>query len=183
MRRSVFSLSLKTKSCSSRLHPVILSKIILFIPIFILAFLVLSSYNCNDDTTVHSSLAFGRSFNIPCSGVAWCSSDRKTTLARELAQQKDALYLDLESERDRAKLVDAELYLSSQRDKLVVLDEIHRVPGLFPVLRGIIDQSRFEGRKMASISCSVQHRSILCARVVRALPAELPIGNSALYGY
>ncbi len=71
----------------------------------------------------------------------------KTTLARKLAQQKDALYLDLESERDRAKLVDAELYLSSQRDKLVVLDEIHRVPGLFPVLRGIIDQNRFEGRK------------------------------------
>jgi predicted AAA+ superfamily ATPase len=69
----------------------------------------------------------------------------KTTLALQVAQGRPHVYLDLESERDRAKLAQAELYLEAHRDKLVVLDEVHRVPGLFPVLRGQIDQARREG--------------------------------------
>lgn len=70
----------------------------------------------------------------------------KTTLALEAAQGGLALYLDLESERDRARLAEPELYLAQHRDKLVILDEVHRAPGLFPVLRGQIDQARREGR-------------------------------------
>ena len=62
--------------------------------------------------------------------------------------QRDVLYLDLESEADRAKLAQPELYLADHADKLVILDEVHRTPGLFPVLRGLIDQARraAEGR-------------------------------------
>lgn len=72
----------------------------------------------------------------------------KTTLAREtLAIRKDSLYLDLESEQDRAKLSDPERYLELHQDELVVLDEVHRVPGLFPVLRGIVDENRRRGVK------------------------------------
>jgi len=71
----------------------------------------------------------------------------KTTLAMELARGMPVVYLDLESERDRAKLSEPELYLSGLHDKLVVLDEVHRVPSLFPVLRGQIDQARREGRR------------------------------------
>lgn len=70
----------------------------------------------------------------------------KTTLALEVGRQHNALYLDLESEQDRAKLSQPELYLSGHQDKLVILDEVHRAPGLFPVLRGLIDQSRRTGR-------------------------------------
>jgi predicted AAA+ superfamily ATPase len=71
----------------------------------------------------------------------------KTTLAIEAARASGLpwLYLDLESERDRAKLGQAELYLADQRGKLVVLDEVHRAPGLFPVLRGLIDENRRAG--------------------------------------
>lgn len=69
----------------------------------------------------------------------------KTTLA--LAVGGDALYLDLESEVDRAKLDQAELYLGDHTEKLVILDEVHRAPGLFPVLRGLIDRSRRGGKK------------------------------------
>lgn len=69
----------------------------------------------------------------------------KTTLA--LAVGADAVYLDLESEQDRAKLDQAELYLADHADKLVILDEVHRAPGLFPVLRGLIDRGRRAGRK------------------------------------
>lgn len=71
----------------------------------------------------------------------------KTTLALEVGKSRDALYLDLESEQDRAKLAQPELYLADHQDKLVILDEIHRAPNLFPVLRGLIDRGRRAGRK------------------------------------
>lgn len=71
----------------------------------------------------------------------------KTTLALEVAKTLPSIYLDLESERDRAKLAQAELYLTDHLDKLVILDEVHRAPGLFPVLRGLIDQARRNGKR------------------------------------
>ncbi len=72
----------------------------------------------------------------------------KTTLALEMAEAlKPAIYLDLESRGDRAKLADAELYLRDHEDKLVVLDEVHRVPELFQSLRGLIDKGRRRGRR------------------------------------
>lgn len=70
----------------------------------------------------------------------------KTTLALEVGRGFDALYLDLESEQDRAKLAQPELYLADHQDQLVILDEVHRAPGLFPVLRGLIDRARRAGR-------------------------------------
>ncbi len=69
----------------------------------------------------------------------------KTTLALASAGDRTSIYLDLESERDRAKLDEAELYLTAQLDRLVILDEVHRAPGLFPVLRGLIDTARRQG--------------------------------------
>ena len=71
----------------------------------------------------------------------------KTTLALQLAQQRASLYLDLQSSADRARLASPELYLADHVDKLVILDEIHHAPGLFPVLRGLIDRQRRAGRK------------------------------------
>lgn len=70
----------------------------------------------------------------------------KTTLALEVARNIPHVYLDLESDRDRGKLAQPELYLESHLDKLVIMDEVHRAPGLFPVLRGLIDQARRSGR-------------------------------------
>jgi uncharacterized protein len=71
----------------------------------------------------------------------------KTTLAQELAARTGALYLDLESEQDRTKLAEPELYLADHLDRLVILDEIHRAPGLFPILRGLIDRARRSRRR------------------------------------
>jgi predicted AAA+ superfamily ATPase len=70
----------------------------------------------------------------------------KTTLALQVGRDFGALYLDLESEEDRAKLAQPELYLADHQDQLVILDEVHRAPGLFPVLRGLIDRARRAGR-------------------------------------
>lgn len=70
----------------------------------------------------------------------------KTTLSLEIVKTRPAVYLDLESEADRAKLTDPALYLSQHANELVVLDEIQRVPELFRTLRGLIDAGRREGR-------------------------------------
>jgi predicted AAA+ superfamily ATPase len=70
----------------------------------------------------------------------------KTTLALEVARARPAVYLDLESEADRAKLSEPELYLSEHEDELVILDEIQRTPGLFRTLRGVVDAGRRRGR-------------------------------------
>ena len=71
----------------------------------------------------------------------------KTTLAREIEEERGALYLDLEDKEDREKLSDAKLFLSQFEDRLVVLDEIHRAPELFQTLRGMIDQGRRKGKR------------------------------------
>ncbi len=70
----------------------------------------------------------------------------KTTLALQLAASRDALYLDLENNEDRARLADPALFFEHAQDRLVILDEIHRMPDLFSVLRGVIDKGRRIGK-------------------------------------
>lgn len=70
----------------------------------------------------------------------------KTTLALAIAERRPSVYLDLESTADRARVAEPELYFADHAEELVILDEIHRVPGLFEALRGVIDKARREGR-------------------------------------
>ena len=70
----------------------------------------------------------------------------KTTLALAVADERKAVYLDLESEADRARLAEPELYFADHASELVILDEIQRAPGIFEALRGVIDQGRREGQ-------------------------------------
>ena len=71
----------------------------------------------------------------------------KTTLALAIGQQQNAIYLDLESPNDRSKLANPAAFLSAFEDRLVIMDEIHRVPDLFLTLRGLIDQGRARGNR------------------------------------
>ncbi len=64
----------------------------------------------------------------------------KTTLARSLAGDADSVYLDLEDPADLAKLDDAAGYLRGFRRRLVVIDEVQRAPGLFQLLRVLVDE-------------------------------------------
>ena len=68
----------------------------------------------------------------------------KTTLARAIARDRPSVYLDLEAEADRARLVEPSAYFDRHAGKLIVLDEIHRMPELFRELRGVIDRIRLE---------------------------------------
>ena len=66
----------------------------------------------------------------------------KTTLALAIGASRDAVYLDLENPDDRARLAFPVLFFEAVEDRLVILDEIHRMPDLFQSLRGIIDTGR-----------------------------------------
>ena len=70
----------------------------------------------------------------------------KTTLVRAIADSRDSVYLDLENPHHVRKLSDPVRYLASHSERLVVLDEVQRIPELFAALRGIIDEERRRGR-------------------------------------
>jgi len=99
----------------------------------------------------------------------------KTTLALQVSANWPAgsTYLDLERPADRLRLDDADAFLRSQGSKLVILDEIHRMPGLFEILRGIIDERRRDGQRFghflllgsASLDLMQQSSETLAGRV------------------
>ena len=71
----------------------------------------------------------------------------KTTLAGAIAARTaGATFLDLERPSDRARLQDPESFFMAHRERLVVLDEVQALPGLFEALRPEIDARRTPGR-------------------------------------
>lgn len=86
---------------------------------------------------------------FPAVGILGPRQVGKTTLAGEIAKSlhPDPIYLDLESPPDQAKLDEPERYFDMHKGKLIILDEVQRVPELFAVLRGVIDRRRREGYK------------------------------------
>ena len=116
----------------------------------------------------------------------------KTTLARTLAKDwpGGAVYLDLERPFDRLRLEDADTYLRAQQGKLVILDEIHRAPGVFEILRGIIDDNRQAGIRSgqflllgsAALDLMRQSSETLAGRVAYLDIAPLNIGETTPAG-
>lgn len=86
---------------------------------------------------------------FPAVGLLGPRQVGKTTLAEEIARlfSPEPVYLDLENPSDQAKLSDPQDYFERNKGKLIILDEIQRVPELFNVLRGVIDRRRREGLK------------------------------------
>lgn len=98
----------------------------------------------------------------------------KTTLAKSIAAARPgAVYLDLERETDRARLADTDAFLEPLAGRLVILDEVHRVPRLFEELRGLIDRRRMSGHRTgqflilgsASIDLLKQSSETLAGRI------------------
>jgi uncharacterized protein len=115
----------------------------------------------------------------------------KTTLAQSLTGMGAAspLYVDLELPSDRVKLADPELYLSDYEDRLVILDEIHRLPGIFQTLRSLIDRRRRKGKRTghflligsASIDLLQQSAETLAGRI--AYMELTPFLEAEVIGY
>ena len=71
----------------------------------------------------------------------------KTTIAMSLSQNIPSVYLDLESRLDLQKVGDLVAFHNENRDKLIILDEVQRLPEVFKSIRGIIDTERQKGNK------------------------------------
>jgi len=96
----------------------------------------------------------------------------KTTLAISLipAINKEVVYLDLELPADVNRLSNPQMFFESNLDKCVIIDEIQRIPDLFPVIRAVIDQHRVPGRFIllgsASPELLKQNSETLAGRIV-----------------
>lgn len=94
------------------------------------------------DTLLRQRLA-----EVPVVALLGSRQVGKTTLARGCLLDKPTHYLDLERPSDLAKMADPELYLSRFAGHLVILDEVQRLPNLFPVLRSLVDERRRAGER------------------------------------
>ena len=83
---------------------------------------------------------------FPATGLIGPRQVGKTTLAKQFAEEKEFVYLDLENVNDRLKLNDPGFYFGQFPQKNFILDEIQFMPELFAALRGIIDTDRRPGR-------------------------------------
>jgi predicted AAA+ superfamily ATPase len=84
---------------------------------------------------------------FPVVGLVGPRQIGKTTLALavEATAGKPVVHLDLERPSDLARLHDPELYLRGLAGTLVVLDEVQRLPEIFPLLRSLVDERRRAG--------------------------------------
>ncbi len=71
----------------------------------------------------------------------------KTTIAFNISETTPSIYLDLESSLDLQKVRDIVSFHNANKDKLIILDEVQRLPEVFSPLRGIIDKERRKGNK------------------------------------
>lgn len=84
---------------------------------------------------------------FPVTGIVGPRQVGKTTLTKEMANNQEFLYLDMERQADRAKLSqDAAYFLAQFKNQCVIIDEIQFMPELFNELRGIVDNDRRPGR-------------------------------------
>ena len=83
----------------------------------------------------------------PVVGIVGARQVGKTTLARNLIEKirRPVTYFDLENPEDLARLADPMLALKDLKG-LVVIDEIQRMPDLFPILRVLVDRPRLPCR-------------------------------------
>ena len=85
---------------------------------------------------------------FPVAGIIGPRQVGKTTLVKHIIKHltKESIYIDIENPADQAKLSDPVLFFDRNQDKCVVLDEIQRMPELFPILRSMIDKKRVNAR-------------------------------------
>jgi hypothetical protein len=85
---------------------------------------------------------------FPVVGIIGPRQVGKTTLARMVMEgwRSPVLFLDLEDPEHFASLRQPMLFLERYANHTIVLDEVQRLPEIFPVLRVLIDKDRRPGR-------------------------------------
>jgi predicted AAA+ superfamily ATPase len=80
--------------------------------------------------------------NYPVTAIIGPRQCGKSTLVKHLLEQpeRECIYLDLERPSDLQKLENVQWFFSSQKEKLICIDEVQRRPDIFPVLRSLVDE-------------------------------------------
>jgi len=80
--------------------------------------------------------------NFPVTAIIGPRQCGKSTLVKHITSNlsSEIVYLDLERPSDLQKLENAEWFLSTQKNKLICIDEIQRQPELFPLIRSLVDE-------------------------------------------
>jgi predicted AAA+ superfamily ATPase len=80
--------------------------------------------------------------NFPVTAIIGPRQCGKSTLAKHFLKTsgKDCIFLDLEKPSDLQKVENAEWFFSTQKDKIICIDEIQRKPELFPCIRSLTDE-------------------------------------------
>ncbi|MCC5930746.1 MAG: ATP-binding protein [Cyclobacteriaceae bacterium] len=78
--------------------------------------------------------------NNPITAIMGPRQCGKTTLARAIAQTTESIFFDLEDPSDYDLLSSTPKLILQQQKGLVILDEIQRMPELFPLLRVLADE-------------------------------------------
>lgn len=123
--------------------------------------------------------------NFPVTAIIGPRQCGKSTLVKHLIKNHypESIYLDLERPSDLEKLNDAEWFLSTQKGKLICIDEIQRKPELFPLIRSLVDEwnrpSCFVVLGSASRDLLMQSSETLAGRIIYKqltpfLSSELP---------
>ena len=100
----------------------------------------------------------------------------KTTLAHAIAGKRSAVYLDLEDPLDIQKVQDIIAFHDANKDRLIILDEVQRLPEIFAPIRTIIDKERRKGNRSglflflgsASVNLLQQSGESLAGRIAYA---------------
>jgi uncharacterized protein len=120
---------------------------------------------------------------FPVVGLIGARQVGKTTLATAVRNHlaTDSVYLDLERPSDLAKLRSPEIFLEHHASRLVILDEIQRMPELFPLLRSLVDDDRRPGRFLilgsASPDLMRQSSESLAGRILYLELPPLSVGE------
>lgn len=107
----------------------------------------------------------------------------KTTLAFNISEDMPSVYLDLENLTDLQKVRDIAAFHRENNDKLIILDEVKRLPEVFAPIRGLIDRERRQGNKAghflflgsASIDLLKQSSESLAGRIsyIELFPVDI----------
>jgi predicted AAA+ superfamily ATPase len=86
--------------------------------------------------------------NFPAVAILGARQVGKTTLAKQIVaiQNKPILYLDLENPLDVRRLADPYTFLTENKNRCIIIDEVQTIPSLFSVLRSVIDENIKNGR-------------------------------------
>lgn len=120
-------------------------------------------------------IALGRSRIVALTGPRQCG---KTTLARQLLPVESPNYFDLEDPTSLARL-DEPMTALQHLKGLIVIDEVHRRPEIFPVLRVLADRTPLSARFLilgsASPNLTKQSSESLAGRIETVSMAGLTL--------